>query len=297
MIFVGVDWAEAHNDVLVMDQAGAVLGRGRLGVGVAGLAGCTAWWPSMPRSPGRWSSASRSTAACWSTRWWAPVMPSTRSPGGQPLPQAPHHLGRQVGCRRCQAAGRPGAHRCPQPPPAGRRLGQASAIRVLARAHQGLVWARQRQVNRLRAALRDYFPVPFRPSAATWPHPMPWRCSQSPRRPRQRARSRAPRSPRPWPARAVSATWIGGRPRSRPCCGPTTTRRPRPWPMPLVRPVRRASPCSSRSARSPPWSASWASILIVTRTPRSCAESLDSARSSAPGCSASSEDSESLRRC
>lgn len=42
MIFVGVDWAEAHNDVAVMDEQGAVLGRGRFGVGVAGLAGfCT----------------------------------------------------------------------------------------------------------------------------------------------------------------------------------------------------------------------------------------------------------------
>jgi len=28
MIFVGVDWAEAHNDVLVMDESGSVLGRG-----------------------------------------------------------------------------------------------------------------------------------------------------------------------------------------------------------------------------------------------------------------------------
>ena len=36
---------------------------------------------------------------------------------------------------------------------------QARAIRVLARAHQGLVWARQRQVNGLRSALRDYFPA------------------------------------------------------------------------------------------------------------------------------------------
>jgi hypothetical protein len=38
MIFVGVDWAEAHNDVLVMDEAGVILGRARCGVGVAGLA-------------------------------------------------------------------------------------------------------------------------------------------------------------------------------------------------------------------------------------------------------------------
>ena len=38
MIFVGVDWAEAHNDVLVMDEAGEVLGRLRCPVGVGGRA-------------------------------------------------------------------------------------------------------------------------------------------------------------------------------------------------------------------------------------------------------------------
>ena len=37
MIFVGVDWAEAHNDVAVMDEAGTILGTGRFPVGIAGL--------------------------------------------------------------------------------------------------------------------------------------------------------------------------------------------------------------------------------------------------------------------
>ena len=36
---------------------------------------------------------------------------------------------------------------------------EAGAIRILAWAHQGLVWTRQRQVNFLRSALRDYFPA------------------------------------------------------------------------------------------------------------------------------------------
>jgi transposase len=34
----------------------------------------------------------------------------------------------------------------------------AEAVKVLARAHQGLVWARQRHVNALRSALREYYP-------------------------------------------------------------------------------------------------------------------------------------------
>ena len=34
----------------------------------------------------------------------------------------------------------------------------AGAVRILARAHQQLIWDRVRQTNRLRSALREYFP-------------------------------------------------------------------------------------------------------------------------------------------
>jgi hypothetical protein len=34
----------------------------------------------------------------------------------------------------------------------------AEAVKVLARAHQSLVWARQRQINQLRSALREFYP-------------------------------------------------------------------------------------------------------------------------------------------
>jgi hypothetical protein len=39
LIFVGHDWSEAHHDVVMMDEAGGVLGSARLGEGVAGVAG------------------------------------------------------------------------------------------------------------------------------------------------------------------------------------------------------------------------------------------------------------------
>src|SRR5215475_11707204 len=35
----------------------------------------------------------------------------------------------------------------------------AEAVKVLARAHQSAVWSRQRQVNALRSALREYYPA------------------------------------------------------------------------------------------------------------------------------------------
>jgi hypothetical protein len=37
VIFVGVDWAEAHHEVCVLDPTGAVLGRRRVPDGVAGV--------------------------------------------------------------------------------------------------------------------------------------------------------------------------------------------------------------------------------------------------------------------
>jgi transposase len=38
MIFVGVDWAEVHHDVCVLDDEGQVLGKRRISEGVSGLA-------------------------------------------------------------------------------------------------------------------------------------------------------------------------------------------------------------------------------------------------------------------
>ena len=39
MLFVGDDWAEAHHDVEIDDEAGRVLARRRLPEGVAGITG------------------------------------------------------------------------------------------------------------------------------------------------------------------------------------------------------------------------------------------------------------------
>jgi transposase len=38
MIYIGVDWAEAHHDVHIQDEAGQRLGGGRIPEGVAGIA-------------------------------------------------------------------------------------------------------------------------------------------------------------------------------------------------------------------------------------------------------------------
>jgi hypothetical protein len=41
---------------------------------------------------------------------------------------------------------------------------EAEAVKVLARTHQSLIWARTRHANMLRSGLREYYPAALRPS-------------------------------------------------------------------------------------------------------------------------------------
>ena len=62
----------------------------------------------------------------------------------------------------------------------------AEHVKVLARAHQSMIWSRQRQTNTLRSMLREYYPAALAAFGATWPAGTRWRCWRSPR-PRSRA--------------------------------------------------------------------------------------------------------------
>jgi hypothetical protein len=52
----------------------------------------------------------------------------------------------------------------------------AEAVKVLARAHQSLIWTRQRHVNALRSALREFYPGRWPRWAPSWPSRRPSRC-------------------------------------------------------------------------------------------------------------------------
>ena len=161
MIFVGVDWAEAHNDVAVMDQQGAVLGRGRFGVGVAGLAqlhGLIADHAAEPDQVMLGIELDRGLVVD------SLVAAGYRVYGLNPLAVSRYRDRHTTSGAKSDASDaklladlvRTDHHN--HRPLAG-DSDEASAIRVLARAHQGLVWTRARQVNGLRSALRDYFPA------------------------------------------------------------------------------------------------------------------------------------------
>jgi Transposase len=48
---------------------------------------------------------------------------------------------------------------------------EAAAVKVLARTHQRLIWDRQRQLNRLRSTLREYFPAALDAFGTDLAHP------------------------------------------------------------------------------------------------------------------------------
>jgi len=160
MIFVGVDWAEAHNDVLVMDEAGTVLGKGRFPVGVAGLGQLHALVADNAEDPAEVIVGIEIDRGLVVTSL---VGAGYRVYAVNPL-AASRYRDRHTTSGAKSDAGdaklladlvRTDAHN--HRPLAG-DSDEAGAIRVLARAHQSLIWARQRQVNGLRSALRDYFP-------------------------------------------------------------------------------------------------------------------------------------------
>ncbi len=160
MIFVGVDWAEAHNDVAVMDDSGILLARGRFGVGVAGLAQLHTLVAEHAQEPEQVRVGVEIDRGL--------LVDSLVGAGYQvyglnPLAVSRYRDRHTTSGAKSDAGDaklladlvRTDAHN--HRPLAG-DSDEASAIRVLARAHQGLVWTRQRQMNGLRSALRDYFP-------------------------------------------------------------------------------------------------------------------------------------------
>ena len=161
MIFVGVDWAEAHSDVLVMDEAGAVLGRARCPLGVAGLAQLHALVADRAEDPDEVIVGIEIDHGLLIDSL---VGAGYRVYAVNPL-AASRYRDRHTTSGAKSDAGdaklladlvRTDRHN--HRPLAG-DSDEAGAIRVLARAHQGLVWMRQRQANGLRSALRDYFPA------------------------------------------------------------------------------------------------------------------------------------------
>ncbi|MGI5185878.1 IS110 family transposase [Dactylosporangium sp. CA-152071] len=164
MLFVGDDWAEDHHDVEVQDEHGRAVRTARLPEGVDGIArfhDLVAGFLPVDARPadvlvcietdrGPWVRAL--TAAGYQVYGVNPKQAARHrellSLSGAKSDKADAHtLADMVRTRRHQL----------------RQVAAdsdiAEAVKVVARAHQTLIWERTRHTLRLRAALRDYFPA------------------------------------------------------------------------------------------------------------------------------------------
>ena len=161
MIFVGVDWAEAHHDVYVEDSGGKRLGRARLPEGVDGIARFHDLVAPHVDEPievvvgietDRGLFVAALVAAGYQVYAVNPMSTSRyrdrhAASGAKSDPGDAKVLADMVRTDRHN-------HRLV----AGDSEG-VQAVKILARAHQSLVWSRRRQANLLRSTLREFYPA------------------------------------------------------------------------------------------------------------------------------------------
>lgn len=163
MLFVGDDWAEDHHDVELMDSAGRKLAKARLPEGVAGIARLHAMIGAQLGD----AEAAEVAVGIETDRgpWVAALIAAGYTVYAvNPLQAARYRERSSVSGAKSDAADahilagmvRTDAHQLR--PVAGDSAG-AEAVKVVARAHKTLIWERTRHTQRLRHALREYFPA------------------------------------------------------------------------------------------------------------------------------------------
>ena len=164
MWFVGDDWAEDHHDVEVQDGTGRRLARARLPEGVAGIARLhelIAGVVAEEAEPGQVAIGIETDRGPWVA---ALVAAGYRVFAINPRQVARYRQRHGTSGAKSDAADahtladmvRTDAH---QLRPVAGDSALAEGVKVLTRAHQNLIWDRHRQMLRLRAALREFFPA------------------------------------------------------------------------------------------------------------------------------------------
>jgi hypothetical protein len=160
VIFVGVDWAEDDHDVTVMDPDGRVLAHARVPEGLAGVGRLHALVGEHAEDPGAVVVGIETDRGL--------LVGSLVAAGYQVYAVNPRSVDRyrdRHGVSGAKSDGRDSkiladmvrTDRHNLRPVAG-DSDLAEAVKITARAHQNLIWTRQRQVNTLRSALREYYP-------------------------------------------------------------------------------------------------------------------------------------------
>ena len=161
MIFVGDDWAQDHHDVHVMDEAGKRLASRRLSEGLTGFRQLHELIAKHAEEPDQVVIGIETDRGLW--------VAALTGAGYQvfavnPLAVARYRDRHHVSGAKSDASDaklladlvRTDRHNHRQ---IAGDSAEAEGIKVLARAHQSLIWERTRHTNRLRNALREYYPA------------------------------------------------------------------------------------------------------------------------------------------
>jgi transposase len=160
MIFVGDDWAEDHHDVHLMDDTGARLASRRLPEGLAGIGEFHQLLARHAEEPEQVVIGIETDRGLWVE---ALVAAGYQVYAINPLAAARYRDRHHVSGAKSDAGDaklladlvRTDRHN-------HRRVAGDSAdveaVKILARAHQNLIWTRVQHTNALRSALREYYP-------------------------------------------------------------------------------------------------------------------------------------------
>jgi transposase len=160
MLFLGIDWGERHHDLCLLGQDGSVLATRRIADGLAGVGELHALVAAHAEQPEEVAIGVETDRG---------LLVGALLAGGYQVyavnPQVVSRYRGRYGTSRAKSdrgdakvlADLVRTDRHNHRPVAG-DTPLAEAVKVLARAHQGLIWTRQRHVNALRSALREFYP-------------------------------------------------------------------------------------------------------------------------------------------
>jgi transposase len=164
LLFVGDDWSEQHHDVEIQNEAGRRLGRARLDEGIAGISRLhelIAEQLEEDDEPPQVVVGIETDRGPWVV---ALVAAGYQVYAINPLQVARYRERHSVSGAKSDTADahtladmvRTDRH---QLRPVAEDSDAAEAVKVLARAHQRLIWERTRHLLRLRSTLREFFPT------------------------------------------------------------------------------------------------------------------------------------------
>lgn len=160
MLFVGIDWAEDHHDICVLDESGDLLGRKRIEDGLSGLEKLQTLLAEFAADPTQVivgietdrGLLVRGLLASGYEVYAINPKAASRYRDRHAVSGAKSDAGDAKVLADLVRTDRHN-HR-----PIQGDSELADAVKVLARAHRTLIWTRQRQANQLRNILREFYP-------------------------------------------------------------------------------------------------------------------------------------------